>query len=108
MNRAEILESAKAIVTTDRDEQYGEPEDSFELIATLWAGYLWGRGAVLNYLTPHDVAAMMALLKIARIATGAGKADNWIDLAGYAACGGECQTGRKTQTSGSKKKKGGN
>lgn len=38
-----------------------------------------------------DVAAMLGLLKIARIATGHGKADNWIDLAGYAACGGELE-----------------
>lgn len=34
---------------------------------------------------------MMCLFKIARIATGYGKADNWIDLAGYAACGGELE-----------------
>ena len=40
-------------------------------------------------ITPTEVAAMMALLKIARVASGHSKADNWIDLAGYAACGGE-------------------
>lgn len=34
----------------------------------------------------------LALLKIARIATGHGKSDNWVDLAGYAACGGELQS----------------
>ena len=34
-----------------------------------------------------DLAAMLALLKIARIASGHAKEDNWIDLAGYAACG---------------------
>jgi hypothetical protein len=32
---------------------------------------------------------MLALLKIGRIATGHTKADNYIDLAGYAACAGE-------------------
>ena len=36
---------------------------------------------------------MLALLKIARIATGHAKEDNWVDLAGYAACGGEIETG---------------
>lgn len=44
---------------------------------------------------PEDVAALLALLallKIARIATGHGKSDNWVDLAGYAACGGELQS----------------
>ena len=42
-------------------------------------------------IDPKDVAAMLGLLKIARVATGHGKADNWIDLAGYAACGGELE-----------------
>lgn len=92
MTRAEVLDTAKEIVTADRDEQYGEPEDSFELIGSLWAAYLWGRGVHIDFLTAYDVAAMMALLKIARVATGAGKADNWVDLAGYAACGGELQS----------------
>jgi hypothetical protein len=31
----------------------------------------------------------MALLKIARVTTGAGKTDNWVDIAGYAVCGGD-------------------
>ena len=41
--------------------------------------------------TASDVANMMILLKIARGAIGKPKADNWIDIAGYAACGGELQ-----------------
>ena len=44
-------------------------------------------------LKPKDVAAMLAMLKIARIASGNAKEDNWVDLAGYAACGGEIETG---------------
>ena len=59
------------------------------MIANLWADYLQGCGVRLDSLEAHDVAAMMALLKIARIASGHGKDDNWIDLDGYAACGGE-------------------
>ena len=61
------------------------------MIAGLWADYLHGIGVNLDFLEPHDVAAMLALLKIARIASGHAKADNWIDLAGYAACGGELE-----------------
>lgn len=38
-------------------------------------------------LAPHDVAMMMALLKIARIKTGAFKEDSFVDAAGYIACG---------------------
>ena len=42
-------------------------------------------------LLPEMVAHMMILMKIARSAIGKPKADNWIDIAGYAACGGELQ-----------------
>jgi len=35
---------------------------------------------------------MMALMKIARLRHNHGHADSWIDLAGYAACGGEIGT----------------
>ena len=36
MNRAEILDTAKQIVTQDRNVQHGEPEDSFSRIAGHW------------------------------------------------------------------------
>ena len=98
MTREEILREALRCVTGEREQQYGSPEDSFMAIAELWTVYLEHRcvednGAVL--LHPEDVAAMMALLKIARICTGKYKGDNWVDLAGYAACGGACQSGRR-------------
>lgn len=82
--RKEILKQATDAVCTDREGQYGSPEDNFRRIADLWTAY-WG-----GYpFEPKDVAMMMSLLKIARIATGKHKDDNYIDLAGYAACGGE-------------------
>ena len=43
-------------------------------------------------LSSQDVAVMMIMLKIARIGTGADKEDNWVDIAGYAACGGEVES----------------
>lgn len=96
MKRTEILDAAQNIVNGERDQQYGTPEDSFEVIAELWQSYIRAScvkvGSVVRIL-PEDVAAMMALLKNARISTGQSKADNWVDLAGYAACGGEIQTG---------------
>lgn len=91
MTRAEILKSAERCVCTDRNQQYGEPEDNFCIIAALWNVYLFGRGAK-SQLKPADVGAMMALFKLGRIATGGNKADNFIDLAGYAACAGEIST----------------
>ncbi len=83
MNRKEILDKAESIVNGDREDDYGTPEDSFSNIAAYWSIYLEAQ------LTPVDVAAMMILLKVSRNQTGKSKADNWIDLAGYAACGGE-------------------
>ena len=93
MNREEILEKAKAIVTGERENAYGSPEDNFATIAELWSMYL-GVG-----IDSEDVATMMILLKVARIRGGQAKADNWIDIAGYAACGGEIQ-GRRSESYG--------
>lgn len=93
MSRQEVLEAAMKCVCGDRDKQYGSPEDSFAAIAALWESYIAtrcvaGEGVTL-FITPTDVAAMMVLFKVGRIATGTSKDDNWIDIAGYAACGAE-------------------
>lgn len=87
MNRQEILEAATKCVCGDRDKQYGSPEDSFGRIASYWNAHLAYR--LISKLKPVDVAIMMALLKVARIDGGRMTDDSWIDLAGYAACGGE-------------------
>lgn len=83
MKRKEILEEAARCVCLDRQNQYGTPENSFALVADFWNKYVG-----VSNIKPRDVAAMLALLKIARIRKGV-KDDNWVDLAGYAACGGE-------------------
>lgn len=87
MTRAEILDAAKACVCGQRQDDYGTPEDNFTIISKLWNVYLGD-----NLTNAEDVAMMMALLKIARIMAGTGTADSYIDLAGYAACGGEIGT----------------
>ena len=94
LTRADILHAAEKCVCGQREQDYGTPENNFETIAELWETYL--RRACVDeaggvYIDANDVAMMMALLKIARIAAGGGKADSWIDLAGYAACGAECE-----------------
>lgn len=92
MNRAEILEAAKACVCGQREQDYGSPEDNFRVIASFWETYLRGNcvGDDADVcILPEDVAMMMALLKIARIKTGTATKDSFVDLAGYAACGGE-------------------
>lgn len=85
VTRRDCLQSAIEIVCKDREDTYGSPEDNFDLIAALWTEYTG------TELSSKDVAMMMALLKIARIKTGKYKADNFIDLAGYAACA--CEIG---------------
>ena len=80
--REKLLDDAKKIVCGERDKQYGTIEDNFGFIANLWTVYT-GVG-----IEARDVANMMILLKIARN-TNSGHRDNWVDIAGYAACGAE-------------------
>lgn len=97
MKRQEILQAAETCVCGHREHDYGNPENNFETIGLLWSVYLnaahpeYTQKFPLNGITPKDVAAMMALLKIARIATG-NTEDSFVDLAGYAACAGEIAT----------------
>ncbi len=83
LTRADILDAAKAAVTVDRAATHGEVEDSFGQLAALWSALL---GVPVS---PAQAALMMAGLKVVRAWGNPGHADNWMDLAGYAACGGE-------------------
>lgn len=92
--RTRLLEEAIQITGKDRNSAYGNPEDNFANIAAFWNAYLTMRknGAMLNNpITPQDVAHMMALMKLARLATNPGHHDSLVDVAGYAACGADCQ-----------------
>ncbi len=82
MDRAAILAKAAECVTGRRETDHGRPEDTFRRIADLWEAYTG------HHYTSIDVAMMMTLLKVART-KGAGCLDNFIDIAGYAACAGE-------------------
>lgn len=97
MTRADILKTAEQMVCGHREQDYGTPEDNFEIIAYFWGIYIRKRLKLekqhgVNCLSAADVANMMCLFKLARITTGTGTADSYIDLAGYAACGGEIAT----------------
>lgn len=92
MKRTEILDTAREYVTKDRAATHGDAEDNFRRIAELWSAYLEPEATI----SATDVAAMMALLKIARISSNDSNPDNWIDIAGYAACGGEIATGDRS------------
>lgn len=85
LKRDEILKTAQSIINGEREGTYGKAEDSFKTIAALWSGYL------NTNISSVDVANLMILMKVARNSTGVYKEDNWIDICGYAALGGEIQ-----------------
>lgn len=76
--------------TTARQDTYGRPEDGFAVIARLWSIVLGVEVA------PHQVALALAAVKTARLVSNPKHLDSWVDLAGYAACGAEIATGRRS------------
>lgn len=88
INRNEILSKAKSIINGERQGTYGDAEDSFQTIADMWSAYL------NTEISSEDVANMMILMKVARNSSGVYKDDNWIDICGYAALGGEIQAAK--------------
>lgn len=90
MDRKMVLAEAEKCVCGQREQDYGSPEQNFGTIASMWTNY---KGVLF---TPVDVAMMMVLLKVARVANGGGTGDSFVDIAGYAACGGELLTDLST------------
>lgn len=88
ISRDEILSKAKSIINGERQGTYGDAEDSFQTIADMWSAYL------NTEISSEDVANMMILMKVARNSSGVYKDDNWIDICGYAALGGEIQSAK--------------
>lgn len=79
--RGRVLLRALEVINGERQQEYGDPEDSFSEIFTLWNW--WLEGKLKSQLTRKDVAMMMALMKQAREKKGAGKTDNIVDCCGY-------------------------
>lgn len=78
-----ILSEAEKVINGGRQDTYGNPENSFKIIANLWSAYLNGKFA--KPITAIDVAHMMALFKIARMLGQKPCRDNYVDAAGYIA-----------------------
>ena len=88
--RGQVLLEAHKIINGDRQQSYGNPEDTHGVIAELWNGFMRAKlsTGVVDYhamISPKDVALMMVLFKIGRELNGAGCKDNLIDSAGYIA-----------------------
>ncbi|MCP4995214.1 MAG: glutathionylspermidine synthase family protein [Gammaproteobacteria bacterium] len=90
MDRKECLEKAAEIISGEREDTYGGPEDSFTTIAQYWTAHLSGR--LDGKLSASDVAIMMAGLKLARLQSNATHTDSMVDCAGYMACLAEIAT----------------
>lgn len=88
MDKKTCLETAIGCVTNDRQNDYGAPENNFATIAMYWNNYMASEGKPVQFLS-HDVAVMMGLLKVARMASSPQKADNYVDAAGYFAIAAE-------------------
>ena len=82
--RGLILAEALEVINGERQDTYGSPEDSFELIGDYWTVYIREKFKQNPEarITPRDVALMMTLFKIAREHNQA-KRDNLVDAAGY-------------------------
>jgi hypothetical protein len=84
--RADVLNEARDLITGDRNNQYGPPEQDFVRTARLWSALgLAGPGG--RDIIGSDVALAMACLKMSRLAWNRDKRDSWVDGAGYFACG---------------------
>lgn len=80
--RIEALREAARIISTERNMNYGDPEDNFDRTRKIWSVILGIE------ISNEDVAMMMIGLKMARyVNKGDFQPDTWIDIAGYAGCG---------------------
>lgn len=90
MTRSEICAEASRIITTDRNNQYGEPEELFGAIALAWDALDVARGD--RDFTAADVAIYMAAFKLIRASSNPSVRDSFVDAVGYAAIAGELAT----------------
>lgn len=106
--REQVLAGALEAVTGDRNAQYGDPNDDFSRTAIFWSVLIKAEferriheamnqndgNYDLQYIMQTIVSApmvadMMIALKLSRN-THMRKLDNYMDIAGYAACGHHC------------------
>jgi hypothetical protein len=83
MKSYDFLNTASILVSDDRHATHGDKTLNHVNIAKLWSAYKDVE------FTAHDVAVMMALLKVARTKLGNLNQDDYVDGAGYLAIAGE-------------------
>lgn len=88
-DRVSILTEAERLIYGDRQRTYGSPRRNLTTVAELWEAFLDQRiascgGPGTFHLSCKDVALMLLLLKIARLANDPNHRDSLVDVAGYA------------------------
>lgn len=89
MKAADLCTKTADLVGGDREDSHGSKERNHENIARLWQAYLESRHDPVAPLEALDVLHMMVLLKVARTQLGSFNLDDYVDMIGYSACGGE-------------------
>ena len=80
--RAHCLDTAKALVTGDRQDTYGDLRSNAQTWCDLMQHTFSGSVGELT-----DYPLTMIQTKIARLLQNPGHLDSWVDIAGYAALG---------------------
>lgn len=86
--RVEALREAARLINSERNVQYGPPQENFARIASMINVVIGKKLKEDIRVSGEDVAMLMIVLKVARYAANSGfQPDTWIDIAGYAGCG---------------------
>jgi len=83
MKREEILQKAESLVNGPRAKDYGIAYENHDRIAKIWSVILD------KEITVSQVYQCMVAVKQARLIISPNHEDSWVDIAGYAALGGE-------------------
>ena len=81
--RKDILDAALELTYGSRNKQYGSPKKNLEIAANLLSSYLE------TNIEPHQVAIIMMLCKISRLAVNPDHTDSYVDMSAYAAIAAE-------------------
>lgn len=88
MEASDILAEASVLLTDTREELYGSFWENHRRIGVMWSEFL----QLEETITPEQVAVMMAIVKISRIANDSTHTDNYIDAVAYLSGAGELAT----------------
>lgn len=81
--RSDILAEAAELIDGERAKAYGSAKPSFGNVAMVWSAIL---GVEVE---DWQVPLMLAGLKMIRVSKNSAHRDSWVDIAGYAALGGD-------------------